>query len=160
MCKFGISFSQPPCLNRTRSTIKQQLPRLQKYHRRAHLPINSNLCSPKTKLFDIRGWNAFALDDLDIPSVTMAWRRFSMGEGKGRLERVVLASAESYAQAQVGTKNGLHLALTSLCRELTIDVVDTRLRWLGKAAQTGCRAYASNCRPLGRVGRWVDTIRG
>ncbi|CBN74916.1 hypothetical protein Esi_0056_0123 [Ectocarpus siliculosus] len=36
----------------------------------------------------------------------MAWRRFSLREGKGRLERVVLASAESYAQAQENEGGG------------------------------------------------------
>lgn len=49
-----------------------------------------------------RGWNAVALDDLDIPSVSAAWRRFSRDEGKGRLGRVVQATAEHITHAQVG----------------------------------------------------------
>ncbi|CAM9990768.1 unnamed protein product [Pylaiella littoralis] len=53
-----------------------------------------------------KGWNAVALDDLDIPSVSAAWRRFSRDEGKGRLGRVVQATAEHITHAQVGGEKG------------------------------------------------------
>lgn len=43
-----------------------------------------------------------AIDDLEDPPVENAWRRFRDEDKGGRLERVVRASAEHYAHAQVG----------------------------------------------------------
>lgn len=50
----------------------------------------------------VRDWNVLAIDDLESPPVEAAWRRFREEDGRGRLERVVMASGEHYAHAQVG----------------------------------------------------------